>query len=255
MKKKFNTVAAALLLSLTMGMAGSAAAETASESEQKVDKTIPVSAVKSVPALALGRVYMATQTGFGLLSNPVHERNYLKLMVKAYAADSEQAWDEALEARKQAEAQFSKSLKIRLESALPGGQIPESETVVITKDKPLVGESTTKEVQVGDKKLHFTFIQKNIAETQNNPLGVPFQDGILHEEQAVTMEASPQAQLQGDFSKAVDAGDAAAIKELLPKLLEEYKQTTDKIIKSIEQQKQVQADATTEAAPPVEPSK
>jgi hypothetical protein len=259
MTKKSNTIAAGLLLlSLTMGMAGSATAETPNETDQKLDKTIRVSAVKSVPATALGGVYMTHSTGFGLLGNPVHERNYLKLMVKAYSPDSEQAWNGAFEERKQVEAQFSKSMTIRLEAALPSVQAPESEAFMITTAKPLDEEIATKDTQVGDKKVQVTFIHKDkavVTEAQNNPVGAPSQDVIIHGEQPITMEASPQAKLQGEFSKAVDTSDATAIKALLPKLLEDYKQTTDNMLKSIEQQKQIQADASNQAKPSSEDSK
>jgi hypothetical protein len=247
MMKKSNTMAAGLLLlSLTMGMAGSAAAESASEAVPKKDQAMRVTAANAVSSLSLGGVFMNHSVGLGLLGNPVHERNYLKLLVKAYTPDSEQAWNGAFEERKQAEAQFTKTLTIRTLPALPDGQLPASEAVQITTEKPLNGDSATKEIKIGDNKVHVTFIQKDLAavtDAQYSPVGITPPDGIINGMSTVTAVASPEAKLQGDFSKAVDAGDAAAIKELLPKLLEDYKQSTAKMNESIEQYKKFQAEA------------
>ncbi|NHN31006.1 hypothetical protein [Paenibacillus agricola] len=269
MKKKTNkAVTGLLLLSLTMGLAGSAAAaDDQTDSVPKADQTmtVPTTMKVSLGTSTLGGVFMAHPAGFGLLGNPVHERNYLKMLVKAYAPDSEQAWSNAFTERKQAAEQFSKTITIRTYPALPSGEATSSEATQIIAAKPVDGEFAVKEIQAGDQKAHVTFINKEHATlkiSQNNPVGSPLQDGIINEMSAMAKETStsPQAKLQGDFSKAVDAGDAASIKELLPALLEDYKQTTDNMNKSIEQQKQFQAEhgegaISTPATPAVEPTK
>jgi hypothetical protein len=241
MAKKLNTMAAGLLLlSLTMGVAGSAAAEITSDSGQKTDKTIRISA-----ATALGGVYMSHSVGLGLLGNPVHEQNYLRMLAKAYAPDSEQAWNEAIEARKQVEAQFPKmAVALRAPSIPQDGSTVSNEAFHIITEKPLNGEDVTKELQVGDKKVHVTFIKKDQAtKVQNHPADRLQPDVTMKGMPPVMLEVSPQAKLQGDFSKAIDAGDAAAVKALLPQMLEAYKEATDKISKSIEQQKKWQAES------------
>jgi hypothetical protein len=241
MNKKLQTAAAGvLMLSLTLGLVDAASAETTNQTDQAQPKqTIQL----SVPAVAAkGGVFMAYPGGLGMLLNPIHERNYLKLMVKSYTPGSEQAWNRALEDRKMAEQLMDKSLTLRMKAALPGEQ--QSEEANIITDKLQAGEQQEVDIQKGDKKFTIFVNKKEAATTgeQNTPLVIPLPGDIMKTSDT-DMEVSPQAKLQGDFSKAVEAGDETVIKELLPKLLDEYKQTTEKINKEAEKLKQAQADA------------
>jgi hypothetical protein len=234
-KMKFNTIAAGMLLSLTLGLVGTsaAAAETTSPTEPKLGLSI--------------RTTAAVASGFGLLSNPVHERSYLELLVKTYAPDSEQAWNTAFEERKLAQQKLGATINIHFETKSPVGHTEREPFIVRMRQLPEDGQlQLSKEAVVGDKLQQikiFTMDKTVVQDTYHVPSDVPFPDGIMRALPA-TLEASPQAKLQEEFAQAIESRDKASILLVLPKLLDNYQETTRMMLESIERLKQSQEEAS-----------
>lgn len=233
-KMKFNTIAAGMLLSLTLGLVGTsaAAAETTSPTEPK-------------PGLSI-RTTAAVASGFGLLSNPVHERSYLELLVKTYAPDSEQAWNTAFEERKLAQQKLGTTINIHFETKSPVDHTEREPFIVRMRQLPEDGQLQSKEASTGDKLQQikiFTMDKTVVQDTYHIPSDVPFPDGIMRALPA-TLEASPHAKLQEEFTQAIESRDKASILLVLPKLLDNYKETTRMMLESIERLKQSQDEAS-----------
>ncbi|TDF94506.1 hypothetical protein [Paenibacillus piri] len=264
MKKSWNYVTAGtLLLSLTLGLTGGASAETAGDAA-KVTETAPAASVQPATKVGAKPVVMYRTSIGGLMMNETHERNYLKLLVKTYTPESEADWLAAFEARKQAEANFPKatpsvtvSIKddiIKLDKkeaageAAQGGTDSQTAEKIMTKliSKEIAEQGVVKSGEEGQAEgKTFAYRIDKAAD------GVPFKDltilplgeasssGILKPAEAgQNQEVPPAVKRQADFTKAVEADDTKAIKELLPQLLEDYKSQTVQMADAAEKMKQ-----------------
>ncbi|MDF2959825.1 MAG: hypothetical protein K0S39_1560 [Paenibacillus sp.] len=247
MKKPWHYVTAGtLLFSLTLGLVGGASAETAGDTTN-AKGTEPASL--SVPAQKESKpVFMYRMGHSGLLQSESHERNYLKLLVKAYTPESEAAWSAAFEERKQVEKLLPKAAAAV--KALPKDEVQiqkldkdavppvtEDGKEPVVKVKPVDGQEWNKTFVVRLEKAH----SGAGGEGQSIlPLGAALPDDILKAAES-GHEVPPQLKLQMDFTKAVEADDASAIKELLPQLLEDYKNKTVQLGKVAEKLKQAES--------------
>lgn len=100
-KRAVQTSMLAIMTTIAFGAVSASAADTTTEA--KPTKAIQmVKAVGAVPALHI------RSASAGLLGQPAHERNYLKLLATTYAPDTLADWKKALDDRKQAEADLPK---------------------------------------------------------------------------------------------------------------------------------------------------
>jgi hypothetical protein len=199
-----------LLATMAFGVYGVASAESGKEEGAALAKATAVSA-----AMTEGKKVIIYHRSGSLLQNPAHERNYLLLLVKAYAPGSVEDWKVALEERKRVESDMPKppllEKKMILQKDMPTGD----GKMELRQGVPADG------VQVGEDGANFRI---GLNKDDMKEIMVP---GQLKDD-IIKKELPEDLKLQEDLAKAVEAGDDAAIKELMPKLLEAYiKQTAD----------------------------
>ncbi|MEK8130653.1 hypothetical protein WMW72_22355 [Paenibacillus filicis] len=229
-----HTGMAAIVLTMAAGGIGGASAAEEKGTEQ----------AKSSGKAAI-RV-MGTVT-HGLLQNPVHERQYWKLLAATYAPDTSAAWATALEERKQAEA------------ALPG---PFGKTNVLYKGAAVTESSLTTdrlpaELQVSTEPLKegekgtFTLRLKSLdvngepaQPVEGGQTEVIFKKAIPLEagDDIIKTELPAEIKRQQQLSEAIEQGDSQAIRGLLPQLLEDYKKQTESIRTLAEKLKEQKTD-------------
>ncbi|PYI50734.1 hypothetical protein [Paenibacillus flagellatus] len=197
---------AMLAVGAIAGIGGSAYAE-----DTKEQATLAASAVTVAAATVEGGAMTIAVFGpdSGLMMTPAHQRHYWKLLVDAYAPDLAAAWGQALEERKQVEATIPKAEPISvhvsdIKELQPADEM--KKPIVEHKLQPLP-EAGTREKGVGE----IRFEKSNAVEA------VP-----------AIMDKEPPAPIarQIKLSEAVEAGDAQAIRDLLPQLLDDYRKQT-----------------------------
>lgn len=229
----------AFMLTTAFGAVGASAADDAA-SETKPSAEITQSKPIMVKSVAASRI------GSGLLMQPAHERNYLKLLVGAYAPDSLDAWKQALEDRKQAESELPKpSFKIR--TATPATKadgaalapVNPAETKTFTlQAAPVVlpdGE-TPKLLPLGEARM-ITISKDGKVDSVPSIQALPVEAGVVSGDimKATRIDMANPAELPESFKRqqklaeAVEADDTATIVSLLPELLEDYKKETENI--------------------------
>ncbi|OXM85133.1 hypothetical protein [Paenibacillus rigui] len=232
-----NTAMAALMLALALGSGGAASAQTA-DGQQAAAETKSVAAVKAIEGKQAGKVWISH--AFGMLGGPVHEQQYIKLLVKAYAPETGKEWAAALEERKSVEQKLAKPILITTTASQEQGQPADEKQQLFISSKPdtltsvlpektdaeSVGEAegTTDPMPDGTLRMKRIFISKDAKAVEP--------DMVLEDVTAFPAEVK----LNLEFTKAVEAEDAAALKTLLPQLLEQYKQQTAELSKAAEAQ-------------------
>jgi len=149
-------------------------------------------AAASKPALTVSVAHVGAEAA--MLANPAHERHYWKLLVQTYAPELAPKWAEALEERKLATAGMVKKATVIREGKLPAGA-----GIVM--------------VDAGE-----------IAAANSAGSGASLQ--IAAPEAGLALPSRPAAERLASLAAAVEKEDAEAIRALLPKLLEDYRNDT-----------------------------
>lgn len=193
-------------------------------------------------------IYQFHTSDAGLLNNPIHQRNYWKLLVQAYAPESVDAWTNALDERKQLEASFpvtDAGHVITFKGNLPDG-------LEMSEQRDAEEPQNTLRIQI-DKSGNNQHIAK-FTDPSGNVMAMPTTDILkLHEESGdatINKEPTPEVQRLTKLNEAVEANDADAIRTLLPQLLEDYRKQTAELKADIERLKGLKAlSAETDTKP------
>lgn len=230
MKKTWKkTTMAALMLTLALGSGGSAFAQTADGQPGGTESVSTTEA--AVPALSASKLNVVRLApAMGLLSNPAHEQQYLKMLVKSYAPESEAEWTEAINERKQVQQSLPQAVTIT--KALAAG----------TEDRPsdgskpvlFINKSSVTDAVPAEKAEPVTdgaAVQTEAGKTVKRII-LPKNSGAADDIIKKDMEAlQTQLKLQNDLAQALEADDADQVKALLPQLLEQYKGQTAELKK------------------------
>ncbi|WP_248925830.1 hypothetical protein [Paenibacillus hamazuiensis] len=211
MKRLAPIGALAAMMLLSTGSLAAAETEGATASKE-------TSAVQAVPAQK--PIVYANVMNDGLLANPAHARNYWKLLVGAYAPDQSGAWNAALEERKQVEETFPKlkaSKTIRIQGSGTG--------VIVGEAKDKADEVNPADAEASEKQI-IKIPDKN--EGGDIPQIIKVQKATDVDGKSEMKELPAHIQRQIKLGEAVEAGDADAIRALLPDLLNDYRQETQK---------------------------
>ncbi|MBO9611027.1 MAG: hypothetical protein J7639_34080 [Paenibacillaceae bacterium] len=235
-----------LLAAVAVGGTGASAADSGADEagQTTAPATLTVSSVSALPGtFAMTAPMLSVQAGSiggGLLMTPAHERNYLRLLAESYTPDDAAKWREALAERKQAEADMADAMAklapkpVKLEASSEGVRLEASPVLpplpevkegklsasgpfgtlptLTLQAKPLpAGETAT-----AASNLFFSYDVKGT-------------DAIKWEE----AELPASIKLQNELTAAVEADDAAKIRELLPQLLDQYREDTKNLQESV----------------------
>ncbi|MBP1966364.1 hypothetical protein [Paenibacillus aceris] len=239
----------AFMVTMAFGAVGSASAADTASTEIKPSITV----TSALPVMATSAVQLRTSSG--LLMQPTHERNYLKLLVTTYAPESLTEWKQALEDRKQAESDmpkptFAKKIAIKgAATALPTSpDASENKMFKLEPAQPVPASPDGKAAQlVPSKQLTTMTIIKDSAEAGTAIQALPLEGAIAGD----IMKAEPSSEVfkrQQKLAEAVEADDAAAIQSLLPELLVDYKKETESLRTIAKTMKEHAAKATEEKA-------
>jgi hypothetical protein len=152
-----------------------------------------VTAVKAVAAVSVG-----VFDDFFMHSN-VHQQAYLTYLVREYAPESEADWKEAFAQRNKAAEEMKEKI----------------ETVTL-ENNPELKVKTEAALDVS------VVFDEEAAKNMKIAKRPALDDKQLQEIKA-------EMELQEEFARAVEAGDADAIREVLPSLLENYKDKTARL--------------------------
>lgn len=143
-----------------------------------------------------------------------HHVMYIELLAEKYAPDTLDAWKTAFAERKQALEKLKPGLKDKAADAKRNAK----ETLGDLRDKLKNGEITREELR---QKL-----QERLADRKAN---------LEERKDDKEPEIEARRALHEQFTKAVDDQNAEEIRAVLPKLLEQYKHDTAKIVQKAEQ--------------------
>lgn len=160
----------------------------------------------AIQATKTDTVVAAVATPFlDFMASDVHQQNYLRYLVKEYDPDSLTQWEKAFADRKDVRQRLEQKLK----DSAPDS--PDFAGIITVTLADSAADSTTgmciTEVNKGSVKC----TEDKVFVTTTSSCG---QIGI-------------QEKLYDDFEKDVELGDASAIKNDLPKILEGYKRLTE----------------------------
>lgn len=195
------SMALALMVSAVLVMSGFSGAQANAAEGDRIMMAAP----------AHGAFFIGSRHG-GLLNSDVHQKAYLTYLVNEYDPGSMEKWNEAFADRLKAVA-----------------EMPEKQFIVSD------GESKPKFI-AGPLSPPEKTINKMIRIESKDGIKLPpvrkiFDNNLSPEDrEKMIEEAKAEADLQSKFEKAVESGDAAAIKELLPKILESYKKATQHMV-------------------------
>lgn len=240
----------AFMVTMAFGAVGGASAADANTNENKPSIAITT----ATPVMATSGFQLHASSS-GLLLQPAHERNYLKLLVSTYAPDSLAAWKQALEDRKQAESEmpkpaFAKTMVIKGSTAALSTSPGTFENKIFKLDpaQPATALPDGEAVQLVPSKEVKTFtIIKDGADATATIQALPL-EGTAISGDIIKAEPSEAFKRQQKLAEAVEADDAAAIQSLLPELLTDYKKETESLRNLAKTMKEQAAkvEATTE---------
>ncbi|NQX61363.1 hypothetical protein [Paenibacillus qinlingensis] len=209
-KRAVQTSLLAIMTTIAFGAVSASAADTTSET-QPTSKTVQmVKAVGAVPALHF------RSSSVGLLNQPAHERNYLKMLATTYAPDTLADWKKALDDRKQAEADLPQPTFIETITISSKG---------LTKSDGTAPEQITRLLPVEDGVTSDIMIPKPVESESMIAKPVESESMIL----------------QQKLTKAVEAEDAEAIRAILPDLLKDFVKGTEDVREMSKKIKEQQA--------------
>jgi hypothetical protein len=196
--------------------------------------------------------FAAAPVEIGFMGSEVHQQAYLTYLVKDYVPESIDDWTAAFTERKKAAAEFSSkgvlinritapgkegATSIKVE-ALPPEQLKEGVLGSLTDGKGIA-------IKFGDGKEVQSFELKEgaAAGTVTVEKGDP-RDVLYYKADKLPTELPAEVktrmELYQSFEQAVEAKDAAKLKELLPRILDDYKQVTQKMVQANEELKKNQ---------------
>lgn len=157
------------------------------------------------------------------LLSEVHQQNYLRYLVKEFDPSSLSKWETAFTARKAANKQLQDRISVSFNS-VASSDVPGIITVTLPDKKSFscTSSQTAGVASAVDSSANQVFVTAtDVCKTQGSS------------------EAAAPDPLYSDFEKAVELGDASAIKAVLPKILDKYAQVTEDMVKdfSIEAEK------------------
>lgn len=244
-KRALQSSMLAMVTAIAFGAVSASAADTTSET-QPTSKTVQmVKAVGAAPALLIRSSHA------GLLNQPAHERNYLKLLATTYAPDTLADWKKALDDRKQAEAElpkptFAKTLTISKDGENGAVQVfpsadasdaafttsfEASKAIEALPPLPTLTATEIKDLPEGlthPTKGFITSITKSdgTAPEQITRL-LPVEAGVASDIMIAKPVESESMKLQQKLTDAVEADDADAIRAILPDLLKDFVKGTE----------------------------
>ncbi len=163
--------------------------------------TMGGAAMASDPEMGKGKavVFSAGMSDGFFMHSDVHQQAYLTYLVKEYAPETEAEWKEAFAQRNK----VTEEMRDKIEAAAP-------------ENKPGFHVKTGIASETGK-----VFEKKLVMEDKIFSLPSP------DDEQMQQIEA--EMELQEEFARAVEDRDADAIRAVLPKLLENYKEKTARL--------------------------
>ncbi|TBL80640.1 hypothetical protein [Paenibacillus thalictri] len=272
MKKQWKrrlTQTSLLTAMLTMAIGGAGSAFAADTAADQATTTPAAVVTTSQPAVKL----TAAAAAPAMLIQPALQRNYWKLLSATYAPETSAAWKQALDERKQVEADMpkpqitsavmitkraeigSKAQMITVTGSedadgaeakdnVPFSQIVRFEQTLPPKEGETPNGQGASTETVPALKVR---IIKDGAELKDIAQALPV-EGIKADD-IMKVELPESFKRQQQLAEAVDADDAATIKSLLPLLLTDYKQETEQLRDVSQKMKAAQAAAQqTEAA-------
>ncbi|MGO4497425.1 hypothetical protein AB4114_16235 [Paenibacillus sp. 2RAB27] len=256
-KRAVQTSLLAIMTTIAFGAVSASAADTTTEAK-------PTGAIQMVKAVGAVPALHFRSSSAGLLNQPAHERNYLKMLATTYAPDTLTDWKKALDDRKQAEADlpkptFAKTVTISKEDADGKMQVfPSSDATFTTsleggKDieaLPLLPALTADELKnlpegvAATTKGFVTSITKSdgTAPEQITRL-LPVEDGVASDIMIAKPVESESMKLQQKLAEAVEADDANAIRAILPDLLKDFVKGTEDMRDMTKKIKEQQTEA------------
>lgn len=230
-KRAAQTSLLAVIATIAFGAVNASAADTTKETKT-IQAAVQISQPEgSKPVM----MFRATSASSGLLMQPSHERNYLKMLASTYAPETLSDWKKALEDRKQVENEFPK---------------PTFAKKVIIKKDDATGKTEEKVLTEGDA-LQLEGLADSVTAVPALPSVTINSDGEITPptkdimiKQLVTQALPLEGAVAGDIMKAelpesfkrqqklteaVEADDTAAIKSLLPELLKDYVKQTEEL--------------------------
>ncbi|SDD14846.1 hypothetical protein SAMN02799630_02240 [Paenibacillus sp. UNCCL117] len=230
-RKMVQAGMAVMVLTMAAGSVGGAAAAE--------NKTLMKDA-EAVRTAAPAVLQVAATAAPDLLLNPVHERHYWKLLVGAYAPESAEAWNAALEERKQVQADLpsaGRSATIRLYKAEAAQGKSDAESLPAPLAVSAIPTAKADGLEQLDMVLetapegalsHRVQIRKledgkRIAEVDGKVIPLEESGAIMK------TELPEEIKRQQQLTEAVEQGDGDKIRELLPQLLEDYRKQTEAI--------------------------
>ncbi|KRF07173.1 hypothetical protein ASG89_17665 [Paenibacillus sp. Soil766] len=241
-KRAVQTSLLAIMTTIAFGAVSASAADTTTDT-----KTAPaiqmVKAVGSAPALHF------RSSSVGLLNQPAHERNYLKLLVTTYAPDTLADWKKALDDRKQVEADmpksaFAKTVTIASKDAAEGAVqvFPAEGAAFVTSFEggeaiealPLLPTLTAAEIKdlpegvAHPTKGFITSLTKSDGTLPEQITRVlPVEAGVASDIMIAKPVESESMKLQQKLAEAVEADDAEAIRAILPDVWKDFVKGTE----------------------------
>lgn len=261
-KRAVQTSLLAIMTTIAFGAVSASAADTTSEAKPTTNAIQMVKAVGAVPAA----IHLRSASA-GLLGQPAHERNYLKLLATTYASDTLTDWKKALDDRKQVEADlpkptFAKTITISSKDAADGAvQVFPSEgaafvtsfeggkAIEVLPPLPTLTAAEIKDLPEGvahPTKGFITSITKSdgTAPEQITRL-LPVEAGVASDIMIAKPVESESMKLQQKLTDAVEADDAEVIRAILPDLLKDFVKGTEdmrEMIKNIKDQQATEAE-------------
>ncbi|MBA2940133.1 hypothetical protein HZF08_17605 [Paenibacillus sp. CGMCC 1.16610] len=222
----------AFMVTMAFGAVGSASAADTTTTDTKASTAI----TSATPIMATSAVQLGTSSS-GLLLQPAHERNYLKLLVSNYAPESLADWKQALEDRKQAESEmpkpaFSKTMVIKSAATIQPATQGTLETKMFKLDPaqpaPTLPDGEAAQLVPSKELKTFTIIKKDGADATATIQALPL-EGTAISGDIIKAEPSEAFKRQQKLAEAVEVDDAATIQSLLPELLTDYKKETESL--------------------------
>ncbi|MDR6553417.1 hypothetical protein [Paenibacillus qinlingensis] len=259
-KRAVQTSLLAIMTTIAFGAVSASAADTTSEVHPTAKAIQMVKSVGAVPALQF------RSSSVGLLNQPAHERNYLKMLATTYAPDTLADWKKALDDRKQAEADlpkpsFAQTLTISKDALTDGTlqAIPAEGATFVTSFTdgkaiealpPLATLTATEIKDLPEGVTHptkgfLTSITKSSDGTTPEQITrlLPVEAGVTSDIMIAKPVESESMKLQQKLTDAVEADDAEAIRAILPDLLKDFVKGTEDLR---EMTKNIKANQPTE---------
>lgn len=237
-KRAVQTSLLAIMTTIAFGAVSASAADTTSETQPNAKAVQMVKAVGAAPAL------LFRSSSAGLLNQPAHERNYLKMLATTYAPDTLADWKKALDDRKQAEAElpkptFAQTVTISSKDVAEGAvQVVPAEGAafvasleggIAIETLPALPTLTAAEIKdlpegaAHPTKGFFTTITKSDG-TLTEPITrlLPVEAGVASDIMIAKPVESESMKLQQKLTEAVEADDAEAIRAILPDVLKDF---------------------------------